>query len=157
MKSYLAVFAILLGACSGGDCQCSSSDCQFPATSPCGDSLPPSPTTISAPVIVSPRDGTVVVDNPPTLTVTNATVSDGTASYNFEIISADGNVLFPPVTVVADIFLHPEGPGQTSWTPDFLRLWAGDYFWRAQAVAVVGNVGTPGPWSAVAHFTVPER
>lgn len=101
--------------------------------------------TISAPGIVSPNGQTPVANNPPTLTITNVTVSDGSApTYTFQIAAdqAFANIL-RQVTGIA------QGSAQTSWTPNS-ALEGGTYFWRARAVA--GS--TSGPFSGVAQFVV---
>ena len=101
--------------------------------------------TISAPVIVSPNAPSPVGENPPTLTVTNATVSTGAAAtYTFQIATDQG---FSSLLRQADNIA--QGSGQTSWTPG-QPLGDGAYFWRARASAS----GVTGPFSTVGQFIV---
>ena len=98
--------------------------------------------TISAPSIVGPEGN--IDTNPPTLTVANVTVSDGsTATYTFQVSTTEA---------FADIFRQAagvaQGSGQTSWTMGAV-LPNGIYFWRARAVAG----GMNGPWSAVVEIS----
>ena len=97
--------------------------------------------TISAPGIVGPNGA--VTDNPPTLTVANVTVSDGSgATYTFQVATDQAFTdIFRQVTGLA------QGSGQTSWTMA-AALPSGNYFWRARAVAG----GVNGPWSSVAEL-----
>jgi len=100
--------------------------------------------TITTPGIVGPN-GATPTDNPPTLTVTNVTVSDGSgATYTFQIATDQ---------VFANILRQTSGVGQgsaqTTWTPDEFGN-TGLYFWRARGEAG----GVVGPWSAVAQFII---
>ena len=84
--------------------------------------------TISSPGIVSPQGN--LATNPPTLTVTNVTVSTGGgATYTFQIASdqAFANI----VQQAAGI---GQGSAQTSWTAG-TALASGTYYWRARGVA----------------------
>ena len=68
--------------------------------------------TITAPGIVSPNTSSPIGDNPPTLTVNNATASDGsTLTYTFQVAT---DQLFAGVLRQADGIA--QGSGQTSWT-----------------------------------------
>lgn len=101
--------------------------------------------TISAPGIVSPNADSPVANNPPTLTVTNATVSNGnTPTYTFQVATDNAFAsILRQTTGVA------QGSSQTTWTPNS-PFADGTYFWRAQAV----SGGTSGPFSSVAQFRV---
>ena len=110
-----------------------------------GDSGSSPTVTITTPGIATPASGSQVAEARPTLTVTNATASDGsTPSYTFQVASDSGfgNIVVQQSGVA-------QGSGQTSWqvTQD---LSGGQYFWRARAV--VGS--TQGSWSSTADFTV---
>jgi hypothetical protein len=99
--------------------------------------------TITAPGIVGPNGPSPT--NPPNLTVTNVTVSDGSgATYTFQIATDQAFA-----SIVAQTSGVGQGSAQTSWTPDDV-LSGGDYFWRARGDAG----GTSGPFSAVAQFTI---
>jgi hypothetical protein len=100
-------------------------------------------TTITAPGIVEPNAASPVADNPPTLTVTNASVSDGSApTYIFQV--ATDQAFASIVRQIADV---AQGSAQTSWTPE-TSFGDGAYFWRAQAV----SGSESGPFSTVAQF-----
>lgn len=97
--------------------------------------------TITAPGIVGPQ-GTLPA-NPPTLTVTNVTVTSGGAPmYMFQVASDQAFS-----NVVRQISAVTQGSGQTSWTLG-TRLADGTYFWRARAMAG----GVNGPYSAVVQI-----
>jgi hypothetical protein len=119
----------LLASCGGGD------------DSPTGPSV-----TLSAPTIVSPEAGATVSESQPTLTVGNASASDGsTPSYTFQVAtdSAFSNIVAQASGV------GQGGDGQTSWqvsTP----LGSGQHYWRARA----GVSNTQGPFSTVTDFSV---
>ena len=101
--------------------------------------------TISAPGIVSPNTPSPIGDNPPTLTVTNATASDGSGlSYTFQVATdqAFASVLRQSPAVA-------QGSGQTSWTLGTV-LAAGAYFWRARGA----SASAVGAWSVGAQFLV---
>ena len=97
--------------------------------------------TITAPGIVGPQGN--LSENPPTLTVINVTVSDGsTATYTFQVATEQAFAsILRQITGVA------QGSAQTSWT---LRTAfpGGTYFWRARGV----SGGINGAWSAVAQI-----
>ena len=69
----------------------------------CGDSGSGGSTTvtvtITAPGIVSPNAPSPIGDNPPTLTVSNATASDGSLTYTFQVAT---DQLFASVLRQAD-------------------------------------------------------
>lgn len=101
--------------------------------------------TISAPTIVSPNTSSPINENPPTLTVANVTVSDGSgASYTFQVAT---DASFASVLRQADNIA--QGASQTSWTLGS-SLATGAYFWRAHATAG----GTVGPWSGTGEFII---
>lgn len=101
--------------------------------------------TISAPGIVSPNTQSPIFESQPTLTVTNATVSNGTTpTYTFQV--ATDSAFSSMIRNVSGI---AQGSGQTSWAVD-PALGNGDYFWRARADAA----GTSGGFSAVAQFVI---
>jgi hypothetical protein len=110
-----------------------------------GDSGSSPTVTITAPGIVSPTSGSQVGETRPTLTVSNATASNGaTPTYTFQVAS-DSSFN----TMIVQQGGISQGSGQTSWqvTQDLPSL---QYFWRAR-----GDVsGTQGPWSSTADFTV---
>lgn len=115
----------------------------------CGDSGSGGTTTvtvtITAPGIVSPNTSSPIGDNPPTLTVNNATASDGsTLTYTFQVAT---DQLFASVLRQADGIA--QGSGQTSWTLG-TALGTGAYFWRARGA----SGSTVGAWSAVAQFVL---
>lgn len=115
------------------------------AVANCGsDDSPTTPAvTISAPGIVGPNSTAALAENPPTLTVTNATASDGsTPTYTFQVASDQAFA-----DIVRQASGIPQGAGQTSWTLA-TALPSGEYFWRARAVAS----GVNGPFSAVARM-----
>lgn len=101
----------------------------------------------SAPMLVSPREGTVLTGPPEALVVSNAVSPDGqTLAYDFElyVLGAGGElVLVEAATGIAS------GLVETSWSPS-ASIVDGSYSWRARAVDPV----QPGPWMASAHFTV---
>jgi len=101
--------------------------------------------TISAPGIVSHNAASPVDDNPPTLTVTNVTVSDGGVPvYSFQVATDQTFA-----SILRQVDNLAQGSGQTAWTLGS-ALADGAYFWRARASAS----GTTGPWSAVAQFII---
>ncbi len=115
----------------------------------CGDSGSGGSTTvtvtITAPGIVSPNTTSPIGDNPPTLTVNNATASDGSAlTYTFQVATYQ---LFDSVLRQADGIA--QGSGQTSWTLGS-ALGTGAYFWRARGA----SASTVGAWSVVAQFVI---
>ncbi len=128
--AFLTIAALALGGCgeeSGGG----------PGT---GSSV-----TLTAPGIVSPNSSSPVADTQPTLTVTNATASNGaTPTYTFQVASdqAFGSM-------VAQASGIAQGSGQTSWEVSH-PLASGSYFWRARAEAA----GVAGQFSAVAQLAV---
>jgi hypothetical protein len=121
-------FVYLLG-CGGG------------SDSPTGPSV-----TVGAPAVISPTGGTAVAEVQPTLTVGNASVSDGgTPTYAFQVAtdSTFGNIVAQASGV------GQGGDGQTSWQVS-PPLGAGQHYWRARASVS----GTSGPYSASTEFTV---
>ena len=102
--------------------------------------------TVTAPTPLSPASGGEVGDDRPTLTVGNATASDGSApTYSFQVAIDSGfNTIAAQTQGVAQ---NPTG--QTSWRVD-LVLENRQYFWRARARA--GSVD--GPYSSVRDFRV---
>lgn len=98
--------------------------------------------TITAPGIVGPQGN--LGANPPTLTVTNVTVSDGSgATYSFQVASDQAFT-----TIVQQITGIGQGSASTSWLLPS-PLGGGTFFWRSRGVAG----GTNGPWSTVAQIT----
>ena len=101
--------------------------------------------TITAPGIVGPNDASPIADTQPTLTVTNASVSNGSgATYTFQVATDQG---FD--SIVVQVSGIGQGSGQTSWEVS-QALANGSYFWRARAE----SGGTNGPFSAVASFAI---
>jgi hypothetical protein len=99
--------------------------------------------TITAPTAVSPNS--TISDSQPTLTVTNATVSNGaTPTYSFQVASDQGFT-----SIIAQATGIAQGSGQTSWRVS-QPLGDGAYFWRARAEVS----GTVGPYSSAAQFAV---
>lgn len=97
--------------------------------------------TMTAPGIVGPQGN--LSENPPTLTVLNVTVSDGsTATYTFQVATDQAFA-----TILRQITGVAQGSAQTSWTLE-AALAGGTYFWRARGV----SGGTNGAWSAVAQI-----
>jgi len=103
--------------------------------------------TITAPGIVGPNAASPVTNNPPTLTVTNATVSDGSApTYTFQVATDQAFA-----SIVRQIAGVAQGSAQTSWTPE-TSFGDGAYFWRAQAI----SGSDTGPFSTVAEFVAAD-
>lgn len=101
--------------------------------------------TITAPGAVSPNAPSPISDSQPTLTVTNASVSNGSIpTYSFQVASDQGFA-----SIVAQTTGIAQGSGQTSWQVS-QPLGDGAYFWRARAEVP----GTVGPYSSVAQFAV---
>ncbi|GMR21914.1 MAG: hypothetical protein BMS9Abin37_0235 [Acidobacteriota bacterium] len=99
--------------------------------------------TITAPGIVGPNAASPVADNPPTLTVTSVTVTDGSMpTYTFQVATDQAFA-----SIVRQTTGVTQGSAQTSWTPG-TPFGDGAYFWRAQAVSGT----TTGPFSTVAQF-----
>jgi len=113
----------------------------------CGEETPPPSApapTLTAPVHVSPPSGSVV-DNQPTLTIRNATVSDGsTPAYHFQVSVSD---TYSPIAAEQS-GVPQDASGQTSWRVN-VPLAPGTYFWHARAQ--VGS--TSGPFSGNDRFT----
>jgi hypothetical protein len=113
----------------------------------CGsdDSPPSGPApTLAAPVHISPPSGTFV-DDQPTLTIQNVSVSDGsTPTYHFQVSLSD---TYSPVAAEQTGVAQSAG-GQTSWRVN-VPLPPGTYFWHARAQA--GS--TSGPFSGNDRFT----
>jgi hypothetical protein len=103
-------------------------------------------TGVTAPQIVSPASGSDVDEPRPTLVVSNASASDGSApNYAFQV--ATNNAFTEIVDSVNGV--AQGGNGQTSWRVSE-RLDSGKYFWRAQAT--VGS--STGPPTSTANFRV---
>lgn len=67
------------------------------------DSESPTATSLTAPVVESPAPGEVLAQNPPTLTVRNASGGVGEPTYSFEV-ATDG--------AFGDVVASVEGVGQ---------------------------------------------
>jgi hypothetical protein len=101
--------------------------------------------TITAPGIVSPNSAAPTSDSQPTLTVTNATVSNGAIpTYTFQVA---GDQAFTNIVVQSSGVA--QGTPQTSWDVS-QPLANGSYFWRSRAEAG----GVTGPFSAAAQVVV---
>jgi hypothetical protein len=101
--------------------------------------------TITAPAIVEPNSPSPISDTQPTLTVANATVSNGsTPTYTFQVATDSGFA-----SIVAQQSGVAQGSGQTSWEVS-QPLGNGAYFWRSRAE----SAGTTGPFSATAQFAI---
>ncbi len=127
---FLATFSLALGGCgdegSGG--------------AGAGASV-----TLTSPGVVGPNSASPVADTQPTLTVTNATASNGAApTYSFQVASDQGFG-----SIVVQVSGVAQGSGQTSWEVS-QPLASGSYFWRARGDAA----GVAGPFSAVAQLAV---
>lgn len=112
----------------------------------CGEGDEPASTSpvVGAPSIASPATGSAVEERRPTLTVSNASVSNGTATYSFQVATDSGFT-----SIVAQTQGVGQGSAQTSWQVS-TDLENRQYFWRARARA--GS--TDGPYSSVADFRV---
>jgi hypothetical protein len=103
--------------------------------------------TVTTASLSAPANGAVFANlaQPVTLTITNATVTDGGASvtYTFEVASDGG---FANKVVTRDV---PQGAGQTSLKLDMLPA-GQDYFWHVRTTAG----GTVGAFSGVLKFTI---
>jgi len=101
--------------------------------------------TLTAPGVVSPNSSAPLADTQPTLTVTNATVSNGaTPTYSFQVANDQGFG-----SIVVQVSGVAQGSGQTSWEVS-QPLANGSYFWKARADAS----GVAGPFSAVAQVAI---
>ncbi len=112
----------------------------------CGDDSPPAgpAPTLTAPVHVSPVSGSFT-DNQPTLTIQNATASDGsTPTYHFQVALGSG---YSPVAAEQTGVAQGAG-GQTSWRVN-VALAPGTYFWHVRAQVA----STSGPFSENDRFT----
>ena len=113
----------------------------------CSDENPPPSgpaPTLTAPVHVSPPSGSFV-DNQPTLTIQNATASDGsTPTYHFQVSVSD---TYSPVAAEQTGVAQGTG-GETSWRVN-VPLAPGSYFWHARAQVA----STSGPFSGNDRFT----
>jgi hypothetical protein len=101
--------------------------------------------TLTAPGVAGPNSSTPVFDTQPTLTVTNASVSNGALpTYSFQLTSdpSFGSIVVQTSGVA-------QGSGQTSWEVS-QPLADGSYFWRARAEVS----GVAGPFSAVAQVVI---
>lgn len=125
---------------------CASAGCaKNNPTSPSGSGGSPS-VTIPRPVAPSATVQIHNADQPITLVVANATISQGSATtYTFEVASDPGF----GATVYSKSGVASGGSGQTSLTIDKLRGGA-DYFWHARAE----SGGTVGPFSAAQKLTI---
>ncbi len=112
-------------------------------TSPSGGSAS---VTVPRPVAPSPAAQVRNVDQPVTLVVANATISQsGTTTYTFEVASDPGF----GTKVYAKSGVASGAAGQTSLTIDRLRGGA-EYYWHARAE----SGGTAGPFSAPQKLTI---
>jgi hypothetical protein len=118
------------------------------ALSGCGEESDPgtgATVTLTAPGIVSPNSSSPLADTQPTLTVTNASASNGaTPTYTFQVASDQGFS-----SIVAQASGVAPGSGQTSWEVT-QALASGSYFWRSRA----DLSGVAGPFSAVAQMAI---
>jgi len=103
--------------------------------------------TVTTASASAPANGGQIANlsQPVTLTINNATVTDGSASvtYTFEVASDAG---FTNKVVTRDV---PQGAGQTSLKLDVLPAGA-NYFWHVRTSAG----GTVGTFSATVQFTI---
>ncbi len=101
--------------------------------------------TITAPVVVSPNAPSPIATSQPTLTVQNASVSDGsTPTYEFQVGTDQAFA-----SIIVQVTGIAQGSGQTSWQVS-QPLGDGTYFWRSRATAS----GTSGPYSGVGQFAI---
>jgi hypothetical protein len=133
--------SLVIGLAAAG---CKVKEDQLTSNTPVTTTVPG--VTITAPTPASPSSGSEVRDDRPTLTVNNATVSDGSApTYSFQVsIDSTFSVIAAQTSGV------PQNPsGQTSWRVD-LVLQNRQYFWRARA----RTASADGPYSSVSDFRV---
>lgn len=115
--------------------------------SACSDEEPPASlsVTLTAPSAVAPQTGASVAAQP-TLTVSNATASDGsTPTYSFQVATDSG---FTSIAAQASGIAQGSG-GRTSWQVSS-PLAEREYFWRARASSGTTN----GPFSSASNFKV---
>ena len=107
---------------------------------------PPAAPGTAPPAIVSPKPGEEVSSQSPTLTVKNATTTEGTPTYTFQVASdrSFGDI------VAREGGVREDSDGETSWKVG-KSLDARKYFWRAYA-----DLGTARLTSEVSDFTVPD-
>src|SRR5262245_19612945 len=138
---------LVAGMCLYGvACSKSATPSQPTSTTPTADSSATSSVTVPRPLTPAVNAQIRNQDQPVTLTIGNAVITQGSAAtYTFEVASdaAFGTRVYTKSGVA-------EGSnGQTSLTID--RIGAGaDYFWRARAE----GGGTTGPFSAGRRFTI---
>ena len=141
---------LLLGACAleEGSSPTSSTPTEVGSSEgqPAPTAPPAAPGTVP-PAIVSPEAGEEVSSQSPTLTVKNATTSEGTPTYTFQV-SSDRN--FSDI-VAREGGVREDSDGQTSWKVG-KALDAKKYFWRAYA-----DLGTARLTSETSDFTVPDE
>ena len=137
---------ILFGACGLEEGSSPTSSTSVGGSS-AGPTAPPASPGTTPPTIVSPDGGEEVANQSPTLTIKNATTTDGPPTYTFQV--ATDSSFNEIVAREKDV---PEGSdGQTAWQVE-KSLEAGKHFWRAYAV-----LGTTRFSSEIADFTVPEE
>jgi hypothetical protein len=145
MKELIAR-ASVLGLClSIAACGKSTTPAQPSAATPAADSSATSSVTVPRPLLPAVNAQIRNQDQPVTLVVGNAAITQGSAAtYTFEVAS---DAAF--ATKVYSKSAVAEGASQTSLTID--RIGAGaDYYWRARAE----GGGTIGPFSAGRKFTI---
>jgi len=107
---------------------------------------PPAAPGTTPPTIVSPEPGEEVSSQSPTLTVKNATTTEGTPTYTFQVATDRS---FNDI-VAREGGVREGSGGETSWQVG-KPLDAHKYFWRAYA-----DLGTTRLTSEISDFTVPE-
>ena len=117
--------------------------------SACGDDGPttptPPPSTLAAPVLDSPTDGSTVSSLRPTLTVINVFSAESTVkTYDFQVATTNGFT----TTVVSKTGVAEGASGKTSYTLEQELSLQTRYYWRARAV----QGATVGSWSAASSF-----
>ncbi len=108
---------------------------------------PPAAPGTAPPTIVSPEGGEEVGSQSPTLTVRNATTTDGPPTYTFQVATDRS---FNDI-VAREGGVREGSDGKTAWQVE-KSLEARKHFWRAYA-----DLGTSRLTSEVADFTVPEE
>ncbi len=107
---------------------------------------------LSAPAPASPADSAQLTSLRPTLSVTNSTASaTGPRSYEFQVSDkSDFSTTASPGSfpVIARATGITEGPGTTSYTPDFDLQPATRLFWRARLIQGIAV----SEWSATRSF-----
>ncbi|MCC6356174.1 MAG: hypothetical protein IT577_19995, partial [Verrucomicrobiae bacterium] len=102
----------------------------------------------SAPLLSSPAYDTVTDQQRPILSVTNSVdpQGDDIAGYRFEVYSDE-----TLTTLVAQVPVVAQGAQITSWQVDVDLPFEAQYWWRARATDIKGNVGD---WMETATFLV---